>query len=97
VDVSGKWQGTWVALVASQGGGQIELDIKQTGGKYSGSILITGAPNDPSGLTEGFVSANQVQIAVPAGATGFLTVNGDEMSGSIAGMNGAKVTLRRQK
>jgi len=26
-----------------------------------------------------------------------LGVNGDEMSGTIAGMNGAKVTLRRQK
>jgi hypothetical protein len=34
---------------------------------------------------------------VPAGATGSLTVNGDEMSGTIAGMSGAKVTLRRQR
>jgi hypothetical protein len=97
VDVSGKWQGNWVALVQSQGGGQIQMDIKQTGAKFSGNILVTGAPNDPTGLTEGFVTGNQVEISVPAGMTGTLAVNGDEMSGTIAGMSGAKVTLRRQK
>lgn len=29
--------------------------------------------------------------------TGSLTVTGDEMSGTLAGMSGAKITLRRQK
>jgi hypothetical protein len=58
VDISGKWQGTWVALAPSQGGDQ---------------------------------------ITVPAGATGTLSVNGDDMSGTIAGMNDAKVTLKRVK
>jgi hypothetical protein len=97
VDVSGKWQGNWIALMPSQGGGQIQMDIKQTGSRYSGTILMTGARNDPTGLTEGFVTGNRVEITVPAGATGTLAVNGDEMSGTIAGMDGAKVTLRRQK
>jgi hypothetical protein len=97
VDVSGKWQGDWVARQQTQGGGQIQLDIKQTGAKYSGNLLITGAPNDPSGLTEGYVTGNRVEITLPAGATGYLTVNGDEMSGLIAGMDGAKVTLKRVK
>ena len=97
VDVSGKWQGNWVALMPSQDGGQIQMDIKQTGSRYSGTILVTGARNDPSGLTEGFVTGNQVEISVPAGATGSLTVNGDEMIGTIAGMSGAKIILRRQK
>jgi hypothetical protein len=97
VDVSGKWQGNWIALMPSQGGGQIQMDIKQTGSRYIGTILMTGARNDPTGLTEGFVTGNRVEITVPAGATGTLAVNGDEMSGTIAGMDGAKVTLRRQK
>ena len=97
VDVSGKWQGDWVARQPGQGAGQIQLDIKQTGAKYSGNLLITGAPNDPSGLTEGYVTGNRVEITLPAGATGYLTVNGDEMSGLIAGMDGAKVTLKRVK
>jgi hypothetical protein len=97
VDVTGKWQGNWVARQQTQGGGQIQLDIKQTGAKYTGNLLITGAGNDPSGLTEGYVTGNRVEISVPAGATGYLTVNGDEMSGLLAGMDGAKVTLKRVK
>jgi hypothetical protein len=97
VDVTGKWQGNWVARQQTQGGGQIQLDIKQTGAKYTGNLLITGAGNDPSGLTEGYVTGNRVEISVPAGATGYLTVNGDEMSGLLAGMDGARVTLKRVK
>ena len=97
VDVTGKWQGNWVAREQTQGGGQIQLDIKQTGAKYTGNLLITGAPNDPTGLTEGYVTGNRVEISVPAGATGYLTVNGDEMSGLLGGMDGAKVTLKRVK
>ena len=97
VDVTGKWQGDWVARQQNQGGGQIQMDIKQTGAKYTGNLLITGTGTDPSGLTEGYVTGNRVEITVPAGATGYLTVNGDEMSGLIAGMDGAKVTLKRVK
>ena len=98
VDISGKWQGTWVSTNQPAGGsGQIEMTVKQTGSRYNGNILVTGSPNDPSGLTQGFVTGNQVEISVPAGMTGRLSVNGDEMGGSIAGMSGAKVTLRRQR
>ena len=96
-DISGKWQGNWVALVPSQGGGQIQMDVKQTGSKFTGNLLFTGGANDPSGLTEGYVTGNQVEITVPAGATGTLAVNGDDMSGALAGMDGAKVTLKRVK
>ena len=97
VDITGKWQGNWVAREQNQGGGQIEMNIKQTGSKYAGNLLITGAPNDPSGATQGYVTGNRVEITLPAGATGYLTVNGDEMSGLIAGMDGAQVTLKRVK
>lgn len=97
VDVSGKWLGTWTSLQPTGDGGQIQMEITQTGSRYTGTILVTGGANDPTGLTEGFVTGNQVEIAVPAGMTGRLTVNGDEMTGTIAGMSGAKVNLRRQK
>lgn len=97
VDISGKWQGNWVALVPTQGGGQIQMDVKQTGSKFTGNLLFTGGANDPSGLVQGYVTGNQVEITVPAGATGTLAVNGDDMSGTIAGMNGAKVALKRVK
>jgi hypothetical protein len=98
VDISGTWQGTWVSANQPAGGsGQIEMTVTQAGSKYTGNILVTGGLNDPSGLTEGFVTGNQVEIAVPAGMTGRLTVNGDEMSGQIAGMSGAIVALRRRR
>jgi len=34
---------------------------------------------------------------VPAGATGRLTLNGDELTGKLAGISGWTVTMRRQK
>ena len=73
------------------------MNVVQTGSKYTGNLLLTGGFNDPSGLTEGFVTGNQVEITVPAGATGRLTVTGDDMTGQIAGMSGAIVKLRRQR
>ena len=98
VDISGTWQGTWVSTNQPAGGnGQIEMTVKQTGSRYTGNILVTGGGFDPSGLTEGFVTGNQVEISLPAGMTGRLTVTGDEMKGSLAGMSGATVVLRRQK
>jgi hypothetical protein len=97
VDISGKWQGDWVGLVPGEGAGQIQMDIKQTGSRYSGTLLVTGKSNDPSGLTEGYVTGNQVEITLPAGMTGTLTVKGDEMSGTVAGISGEKITLRSQK
>ena len=98
MDITGKWRGTWVSTNQPAGGsGQIEMTVTQTGSRFNGNILVTGGLNDASGLTEGFVTGNQVEIAVPAGMTGRLTVNGDQMTGSLAGMSGAKVTLQRQK
>ena len=97
VDISGKWQGNWVAVMPAQGAGQIQMDIKQTGSKFTGNLLFTGGANDPTGLTEGYVTGNRVEITVPAGATGTLAVTGDEMSGTIGGVNGSKVTLKRVK
>jgi len=97
VDVTGKWVGTWTALRTSLGSGIIEMTLKQTGSQYSGNLLITGTPTDPSGPTEGVVSGNEVRILRPTSVTGSLTAQGDSMSGSIAGMLEAKVTLQRQK
>ena len=96
IDVTGKWQGTWISTNQPAGGsGQIEMTITQTGSKWAGNLLVTGGMNDPSGLTEGFVTGNQVEIAVPAGMTGRLTVVGDQMSGQVAGMSGATISLKR--
>ena len=98
IDISGKWQGTWISTNQPAGGsGQIEMTVTQTGSRFAGNLLVTGSGTDPSGLTEGFVTGNQVEITVPAGATGRLTLDGDVLSGKLAGISGWTVTMRRQK
>jgi len=98
IDITGKWKGTWISTNQPAGGnGQIEMTVTQTGSRFSGNLLVTGSGSDPSGLTEGFVTGNQVEITVPAGATGRLTLDGDVLSGKLAGISGWTVTMRRQK
>jgi len=98
INITGKWQGTWVSTNQPAGGsGQIEMTVTQTGSRFSGNLLVTGSGSDPSGLTEGFVTGNQVEVTVPAGATGRLTLDGDVLSGKLAGISGWTVTMRRQK
>jgi len=98
IDITGKWKGTWISTNQPAGGnGQIEMTVTQTGSRFSGNLLVTGSGSDPSGLTEGFVTGNQVEITVPAGATGRLTLDGDVLSGKLAGISGWTVTTRRQK
>ena len=98
IDITGKWQGTWISANQPAGGnGQIEMTVTQTGSRFAGNILVTGSGSDPSGLTEGFVTGNQVEISVPEGLTGRLTLKGDELTGRLAGISGYIVTLHRQK
>ena len=98
IDITGKWQGTWFSTNQPAGGsGQIEMTVRQTGSRFAGNLLVTGSGTDPSGLTEGFVTGNQVEITVPAGLTGRLTLTGDELTGKLAGISGWTVTMRRQK
>jgi hypothetical protein len=97
VDVTGKWAGTWVATNPSLGSGIIEMTLKQTGSQYSGDLLVTGAPTDPTGPTQGEISGDQVRIVRPSNLTGSLTVQGDSMSGIVQGVIAGNVTLKRQK
>src|SRR5215831_20633570 len=95
VDVTGKWVGTWTATRAALGSGAVEMTLKQTGSQYSGNLMITGAPTDPSGATEGVVSGNEVRILRPSSVTGSLTVQGDTMSGRIMGVIEGTATLKK--
>jgi hypothetical protein len=97
VDITGKWVGSWVATNPALGSGTIEMTLKQTGSQYSGNLLVTGTPTDPSGFTQGIVSGNQVRVMQPANLTGSLTVQGDTMKGNVNGVVDANVTLKRQK
>ena len=97
VDVTGKWQGSWVFQNASLGGGQVVMTLTQTGSKATGNMTVTGAPVDRSGAVTMVVSGSEVYLVYPTGITGYLMVSGDEMKGQLDGMNPGNVTLRRQK
>ena len=98
VDVTGRWVGTWSAVRTTFGGGSIEMTLKQAGSQYSGSLNISGTPTtNPSGPTEGVVTGNVVRVLRPTGLTGTLTVDGDTMTGTIAGVIEGNVTLKRQQ
>jgi hypothetical protein len=60
-------------------------------------LLVTGAPTDPTGPTQGEISGDQVRIVRPSNLTGSLTVQGDSMSGIVQGVIAGNVTLKRQK
>jgi hypothetical protein len=96
-NVSGKWQGTWVYQNASLGSGQIVMTLTQSGTKATGDMVVTGTPNPLSGAVTLLLQGNDVYFVYPTGATGYLTLAGDEMTGQIDGMNPANVILKRQK
>src|SRR5512144_2769620 len=95
VDVTGKWQGTWQFEQVSLGGGQIVLDLKQSGDQVTGNVLVTGPSLNRPTTMQATVSGNQIilQGRIP----GTLTVTGDTMSGVVYGGVEANVTMQRQK
>jgi phage tail sheath gpL-like len=96
-NVSGKWQGTWAYQNTSLGSGQIVMTLAQSGTKATGNMVVTGTPVPRSGAVTVLVQGNDVYFVYPTGATGYLTVSGDEMKGQIDGVNPANVVLKRQK
>ena len=97
VDVTGKWAGDWSFENPSLGGGTLSGSFQQDGSKVSGNFAIVGggsAVRYPSATIFGTVSGNEVRLSQPSSGT--LTVNGNQMSGIINGLDAARVTLRRQ-
>ena len=97
VDVTGSWAGQWAFTQATLGSGQIQMTLQQTGSKVSGTTTITGTPVDRSGAVNALVSGNTLQLVYPTGVTGWLTVQGDTISGQLGGMNPANVTMKKVK
>jgi hypothetical protein len=97
VDITGRWVGSWVATNPALGSGVIEMTVTQKGSQFSGRLVVTGAPTNPTGPTEGIVSGNEVSVTRPTNFTGNLTAQGDTMKGNVNGTIDANVTLTRQK
>ena len=96
VDVRGKWVGRWSFENPAAGGGEVMLELAQTGADVSGNATVTDRTGPRSTYFEGVVTGNTL-ILKPPYASGTLEVNGDEMNGLVQGIMPAPVTLRRQK
>ena len=96
-DVTGTWQSTE--------GGLLQLELKQQGSKVTGSALRRGLPQpmggNVSGEIEGSVAGDVFRFkqtsGTLAGLEGEMTVNGDEMSGTVTPSppGHGRVALRR--
>jgi hypothetical protein len=85
-DLTGTWTGRTVS-----GAKMITLVLKQTGDNLTGTLMGAGANID--GPVTGTVQGNTVRLRNDRGSTPLLTVNGDQISGTLSG--GTAVTLRR--
>ena len=95
-NVTGRWAGNWVFEPSSAGSGQLVLDMKQDGSQVKGTVeSIVGPHRGRAGFFNGIASGNDIQITGPD-ATGWLKVNGNEMTGQINGVLPARLTLKKQ-
>jgi len=94
VNVSGNWVGTWQYDNVQMGSGDLRGSFQQNGAQLSGNFNVTGPVINRVAIVSGAVSGNDILLSAPS--SGRLTVNGDVMTGTINGLNVAKVTLRKQ-
>ena len=95
-NVSGRWAGNWTFEPATAGNGQATITFTQDGSQLKGNIeTISGPHRGRAGFFNATMSGNDIQITGPD-ATGWLKVNGNEMTGLINGVLPARLTLRKQ-
>jgi hypothetical protein len=96
VDVTGSWSGQWTFEDPSAGNGLVSFNLKQTGSDVAGEVSrIVGARRVRANTFKGVVAGNELRIL--GDVTGYLTVKGDEMSGTVNGILPARVTLKRDR
>ena len=94
VNVTGNWVGTWQYENVQQGSGDIRGNFKQDGSTLSGNFDVAGPVLNRAPIVSGAVSGNEIILSYPS--SGRLTVNGNTITGTINGLNPAKVTLTKQ-
>ena len=93
-NITGAWTGTWMFEPSSAGSGTITINWTQSGSQVKGTLDIQGPHRGRAGFTNGIMSGNDIQITGPD-ASGWMKVNGNEMTGLINGVLPATVKLRK--
>jgi ABC-type glycerol-3-phosphate transport system substrate-binding protein len=93
-NVTGRWTGTYVFQPSSAGNGLATVNFTQNGNKVQGNLDVQGPHQYQAAVINGIMSGNDIQIIGPD-ITGWMKVNGNEMTGLINGVLPAQVALRK--
>jgi ABC-type glycerol-3-phosphate transport system substrate-binding protein len=93
-NVTGRWTGTYVFEPSTAGNGTATVNWTQSGSQLKGTLDVQGPHQYRPHVINAIMSGNDIQITGPD-VTGWMKVNGNEMTGLINGVLPARVTLRK--
>ena len=94
-DVTGTWSGTYVFEPSSAGTGLATLVLSQDGSNVKGNLSGHGPRRFAPATINGVMSGSDIKITGPD-LTGWMKVNGNQMTGLINGVLPVRVTLTKQ-
>jgi hypothetical protein len=94
-NVTGTWSGTYVFEPSSAGNGLATVVLTQDGSNVKGNMNIQGPHRFAPAVINGVMSGNDIKVTGPD-LTGWMKVNGNQMTGLINGILPARVTLTKQ-
>jgi hypothetical protein len=94
-NVTGTWSGTYVFEPSSAGNGLATVVLTQDGSNVKGKMNIQGPHRFAPAVINGVMSGNDIKVTGPD-LTGWMKVNGNQMTGLINGILPARVTLTKQ-
>ena len=99
VDVTGVWTGTWIGSGAPKWAGNVTMTLEQKGAEVTGSLVMaTPARNMTGPIMRGSVTGNEYRLQTVTGQlSGYLTVNGDDMSGNVNSLIPMDMKLHRER
>jgi len=94
-NVTGTWSGTYVFEPSSAGNGLATLQLTQDGPNVKGNLNVQGPHRFAPAVINGVMSGNDIRVTGPD-LTGWMKVNGNQMTGLINGILPVRVTLTKQ-
>ena len=94
-NVTGTWSGTYVFEPSSAGNGLATLVLSQDGSNVKGNLSVQGPHRLAPSVINGVMSGNDIRVTGPD-LTGWMKVNGNQMTGLINGVLPVRVTLTKQ-
>jgi hypothetical protein len=95
-NVTGTWSGTYVFEPSSAGNGLATLVLSQDGSNVKGNLAVQGPHRFAPATINGVMSGNDIRVTGPD-LTGWMKVNGNQMTGLINGVLPVRVTLTKQQ